>query len=95
MLSNFSTSHNVINISLVLPIIFEIMDIEDKDIFESVCTSTLLGGIIVGQIVGGALGDVIGRLNALHIIMILQIVSSLGSSLNYCSREMFYIVLSI
>ena len=35
---------------------FQIMNIEDKDIFESACTSTLLGGMIVGQIVGGVLG---------------------------------------
>lgn len=103
MISNFSTSYNVINISLVLPMTYNVYNITNKDIFESLCTSTLLGGMIVGQLVGGALGDVIGRLSALYIMMILQIISSIGSSLTFSissitdddSDDSFYIILSI
>jgi len=103
MISNFSTSYNVINISLVLPMTYNVCNITNKDIFESLCTSTLLGGMIVGQLVGGALGDVIGRLSALYIMMILQIISSIGSSLTFSissitdddNDDSFYIILSI
>ena len=79
MLSNFSTSYNVVNISLVLPIL--------KDLHESTpqeyaaCASSLLAGMMVGQVVGGMLGDTcLGRLGALRLVMFLQILASIGSA---------------
>ena len=83
MISNFSTSYNVVNISLVLPIMEQLYDVKNsKDAAAS--ASSLLGGMILGQLIGGALGDsCMGRLGALRFVMILQIIASLGSSLLY------------
>lgn len=81
MISNFSTSYNVVNISLVLPILEQIHDdATTKD--AAACASSLLAGMIVGQLVGGALGDSrLGRLGALRLVMVLQILASLSSAL--------------
>jgi len=80
MISNLSTSYNVVNISLVLPILKELHpDITDKD--TAAIASSLLAGMIFGQIFGGALGDSrLGRLGALRLVMTLQIVASLASA---------------
>jgi PHS family inorganic phosphate transporter-like MFS transporter len=79
MVSNFSTSYNVVNISLVLPILQELTKASSED--EAVCASSLLAGMIIGQLVGGALGDsFLGRLGALKLVMCLQIVASLASA---------------
>ena len=43
------------------------MDIKNKDIFEFLCASALLGSKIVGEV----LGNVIRKLNPLNIMMIL------------------------
>lgn len=43
--------------------------------------SSLLGGMVLGQIIGGALGDsFLGLAGALALVMIVQIVASLGSA---------------
>lgn len=83
MLSNYSTNYNVVNISLVLPILqspslYKDNVTEDTD---SLCASTCLAGMVIGQLVGGALGDLIGRMNAMYIVIILQIVASLSCAL--------------
>jgi len=80
MISNLSTSYNVVNISLVLPILKELHpDISDRD--TAAVASSLLAGMIVGQISGGVLGDSrLGRLGALRLVMALQIVASLASA---------------
>lgn len=80
MISNFSTSYNVVNISLVLPILEQIhKDASSEDAAAS--ASSLLAGMIVGQLVGGALGDSwLGRLGALRLVMSLQILASVASS---------------
>jgi len=80
MISNFSTSYNVVNISLVLPILKELHSgSTDED--TAVVASSLLAGMIFGQLVGGALGDSwLGRMGALRLVMALQIVASLASA---------------
>ena len=96
MLSNFSTSYNVVNISLVLPIVKTLKDGSEEAI--SSCASSLLAGMMVGQVLGGALGDIVGRLQALRLVMLLQIVASLGSSLigiNYVALAIWRFVLGI
>jgi MFS transporter, PHS family, inorganic phosphate transporter len=93
MISNFSTSYNVVNVSLVLPILKvalhqsrsqeeswstdELNGVKDA---ESAVASSLLAGMMVGQILGGILGDVVGAARALRCVMILQVVASIGSS---------------
>ena len=81
MLSNYSTSYNVVNISLVLPILQHLYkDTTEED--TAACASSLLAGMILGQLLGGALGDsFIGRLGALRLVMALQIFASIASSL--------------
>lgn len=93
MMSNFSTSYNVVNISLVLPILQDLYQGNAED--EAACASSLLAGMIVGQLVGGALGDsFLGRMGALRLVMVLQIVASLGSALLW-GRNFIYIGLAI
>jgi len=80
MLSNFSTSFNVVNISLVLPMLSILYPGNSQD--SAACASSLLAGMMVGQLLGGALGDgPLGRLGALRLVMALQIGASLASSL--------------
>jgi PHS family inorganic phosphate transporter-like MFS transporter len=94
MLSNFSTSYNVVNISLVLPILEELYDGNSED--AAACASSLLAGMIIGQLVGGALGDsILGRLGALRLVMTVQIVASLASACVVGSGDKIYIRLAI
>lgn len=89
MLSNFSTSYNVVNISLVLPILKEFIISRNTNINmitsqqTSIVASSLLFGMMIGQIMGGALGDIphVGKLNALRVVMIIQIIASIASSI--------------
>ena len=87
MISNFSTSYNVVNISLVLPILEHIYPPTNPQ-DAAACASSLLAGMILGQVVGGALGDsFLGRLGALRLVMALQIFASVGSSLIITSKQ--------
>ena len=83
MLSNFSTSYNAVSISLVIPILqspsLYLSSLTETS--ESLCASSILGGMIVGQLIGGALGDTIGRWNAMYLVMGIQIVGTFGSAL--------------
>jgi len=82
MLSTFSTSYNAVNISMVLPIILVYHSNDNMDASQTgLCASSLLAGMIVGQLVGGWLGDKIGRVRALQIVMLLQLVASVGSAI--------------
>ena len=54
---------------------------EETDGQESLVASSLLAGMILGQLAGGYLGDVLGRRNAMMLVMALQILGSLGSAL--------------
>lgn len=53
---------------------------EEDDEQDSIVASSLLAGMIFGQIIGGYLGDVLGRRNAMMLVMLLQICGSLGSA---------------
>ena len=82
MLSNFSTSYNIVSISLALDMmgsIYETLTVTDK----SLCSSALLAGMILGQLGGGALGDVMGRHVAMTIVMFLQIIASVASAFSF------------
>mmetsp|Transcript_23234 Transcript_23234/g.50476 ORF Transcript_23234/g.50476 Transcript_23234/m.50476 type:complete len:921 (-) Transcript_23234:71-2833(-) len=86
MVSNFGTSYNVVNISLVLPIIEQVLlerlqqPTSSQD--ASGVASSLLAGMIIGQLMGGALGDSrLGLAGSLRLVMVLQIAASLGSAL--------------
>ena len=82
MLSNFSTSYNVVNISLVLPILSQVWEHSPTSEETAAVASSLLAGMMVGQVFGGALGDsFLGRLGALRLVMAIQIVASIASSL--------------
>ena len=79
MISNFSTSYNVVNISLVLPMLHILVSStsssdhphkqeQQLEEYEAACASSLLAGMMVGQVLGGMLGDTVwlGRLGALR-----------------------------
>jgi len=102
MISNFSTSYNVVSIAMALPILqssflpyaHSVTDTDDAydpdsgggdgtalDEIDAMCASALLGGMVLGQLVGGATSDAIGRIPALYGAIVLQLVGSLGSAL--------------
>lgn len=54
---------------------------EEEGEEDSIVASSLLAGMIFGQLIGGFLGDVLGRRNAMMLVMILQIAGSLGSAI--------------
>jgi MFS family permease len=87
MLSNFSTSYNAVNVSLALPIL-EVLHPNPEPTAVSAVASSLLAGMMLGQLVGGALGDLVGVNRALLSVMVLQVLASLGSAL-FC-RESFW-----
>jgi MFS transporter, PHS family, inorganic phosphate transporter len=96
MLSNFSTAYNVLNISLVLPLLMKCNNdehqsqllLDSNDIAEqqepgnaaSLCSSALIAGMIVGQITLGTLGDVVGRHRAMAVVMLLQVGAAILSA---------------
>ena len=104
MISNLGTSYNVVNISLVLPILEQILQEQQHSDTttlnslnsssssfaedSSAVASSLLAGMIVGQVLGGFLGDTVGLAGALRGVMILQIVASLGSA--FTQHNLFF-----
>lgn len=80
MLSNFSTAYNVLSISLALDILSNLHVNEVTIADKSLCSSALFAGMIVGQLAGGALGDILGRHLAMTVVMLLQVCASLLSS---------------
>lgn len=84
MLSNFSSAYNIVSISLSLHIMDHIYSATAQD--ESICSSALIAGMIIGQFGGGTLGDVLGRHRAMGLVMWLQVVASFGSA---CSVPLF------
>ena len=80
MLSNYSTSFNVVSISILLPILKSNSLYADQVTAEtsSMCASALIAGMIFGQLGGGALGDLVGRRRGILWVMVLQIIGSLG-----------------
>ena len=81
MASNFSAAYNTVNISLALVIMQSIHPLEDPSSI-STCSSALLGGMIIGQLGGGILGDWFGRHMAMAVVMTLQVVAALMSSMS-------------
>jgi len=96
MMSNFSTSFNVVNIGYVLHILKEspIYDIQRTSLSDSICSSALIAGMVMGQLMGGVLGDHLTRRKAMLIVMCIQMVASLGSSL-CCPINLFGGVISL
>jgi MFS transporter, PHS family, inorganic phosphate transporter len=80
MMSNFSTAYNVISISLSLHILRRIYPMSPSGAEDSLCSSSLIAGMIVGQLAGGALGDVLGRHRAMTLVMFLQVSGALFSA---------------
>mmetsp|Transcript_17684 Transcript_17684/g.25947 ORF Transcript_17684/g.25947 Transcript_17684/m.25947 type:complete len:534 (+) Transcript_17684:97-1698(+) len=106
MLANFSTSYNVVNISYVLCMLHQEEELgnynkeqENENVLDdSMCASAILIGMIIGQLSGGALGDWIGRHGAIALMIVLQIVSSIGSIFSapiVSSNVSIFVVLSI
>lgn len=94
MLSNFSTSYNVVNISLVLPMLKHLYAGTSEDF--AACASSLLAGMMIGQVLGGALGDSsLGRLGALTCVMALQIAASLASAMVTGPGSNIYTLLAV
>lgn len=79
MLSTLSTSYNTLSISWAVQIMSRIYPINEGE--QSICSTALLGGMIFGQLFGGALGDYIGRHQAMTIVMLTQIFAALASAL--------------
>lgn len=81
MLSNFSTAYNIVSISLALHMMDSVyLDATSED--KALCSSALIAGMIVGQLGGGTLGDVLGRHVAMTCVMFLQVVSAFFSALS-------------
>ena len=80
MLSNFSTAYNILSISLALQMMSNVYDLSDNA--RAYCSSSLLAGMIIGQLGGGALGDLIGRHRAMTGVMFLQVFAAFGSALS-------------
>eukprot|EP00980_Cylindrotheca_fusiformis_P010124 scaffold2249_cov86-Cylindrotheca_fusiformis.AAC.8 len=95
MLSNFSTAYNDANVSLALPILESLHKASEGEI--SACGSTLLAGMIVGQVFGGALGKEtwLGRTGALRLVIAIQVIASVGSSCMDSTKHNFYESLAI
>ena len=68
---------------------------EGDDEEDSIVASSLLAGMIIGQLIGGYLGDIIGRRPAMMLVMILQIVGSIGSALFISKSDSVYQQLAI
>ena len=68
---------------------------EGDDEEDSIVASSLLAGMILGQLIGGYLGDIIGRRPAMLIVMILQIAGSIGSAFFISKSDSVYQQLAI
>ena len=84
MLSNLSTSYNVLSISLALHMMDRIYTIEGNE--RTLCSSALIAGMIIGQLLGGTLGDLMGRHMAMTLVMFLQVVAAFASALSFDPR---------
>ena len=87
MISNFSTSYNVVNVGYVMEILAENPQAQLTPEVESICASSLIVGMIIGQLLGGVLGDYTTRTKALTLVMTIQIISSIGSALAFSTTH--------
>ena len=62
LLSNVTTSFNVVSISLVLKVMdsSDLWGSEETDEATAACSSALIAGMVCGQLLFGSLGDIIG-----------------------------------
>lgn len=84
MLSNLATSYNVINVGYVLDLIAnsnEIYAAQRSSSSDGLCASSLLFGMVLGQLCGGVLGDRMSRQRALLLVICIQVASAFGSSM--------------
>jgi len=81
MLSTLSTSYNTLSISWAIQIMSKIYPINEGE--HSICSTALLAGMIFGQLFGGALGDYIGRHQAMTFVMFTQILAALASAFSF------------
>lgn len=95
MLSNFSTAYNVISISLSLQMMKQgVHASPSTPRVESVCSSALIAGMIIGQLTLGTLGDVLGRHKAMAVVMLLQVAAAFGSAFS-CDMYLFNAEISV
>ncbi|KAI2503668.1 sugar transporter [Fragilaria crotonensis] len=80
MLSNFSTAYNIVSISLALHLMNDIFPGRPED--KGMCSSALIAGMIIGQLFGGTLGDILGRHVAMTCVMCLQVFAAFFSALS-------------
>ena len=101
MLSNFGTAYNVVNISMALKIMKgpELYGegLSSEDPFVDACSYMLIGGMIVGQLIFGTLGDFLGLELAMSIAMSIQILGSVLSSValpvpGFGTRSVFFML---
>lgn len=78
MLSNLSTAYNIVSISLALSIMDDTYPAAPKD--KSLCSSALIAGMIIGQLAGGYIGDMLGRHLAMTFVMSLQVIGALATA---------------
>ena len=79
MASNFSAAYNTFNISLALALMRSShLPNASSDITS--CSSAVIGGMIVGQLMVGVLGDWLGRHMAMAVVMCVQVGSALMSA---------------
>ena len=92
ILANLSASYNAVSVSLALPVLrgafaygggsspssFSAAASAEED---GMVASSVLLGMVAGQVLGGAGADVMGRIPALRVAVGLQILGSIGSSL--------------
>jgi MFS family permease len=84
MVSNFSTSYNVVNIGYAMHILMKSSHYRDQKtvLSDSICSSSLIAGMVLGQLCGGALGDYLARKQAMLVVMCIQMLAALGSALS-------------
>lgn len=81
LLSNFSTAYNIVSISLALTIMEGIYPTTLQD--KSLCSSALIAGMIIGQLAGGFIGDILGRHLAMAVVMGLQVVGAIATAFSF------------
>jgi MFS family permease len=79
-LSNFSVQYNYMAISVAIVLLSQ-QDGTVPDWAESVLTSTVFGGSIIGMLVMGYLGDAMGRRQAMELTLFLTFLGAFGSAL--------------
>ena len=86
LLSNITTSFNVVSISLTLKIMGQDSSpwaAEMSEAAKAATSSALIAGMVCGQLLFGSLGDIIGLDTAMAATITTQLIGSLGSALSF------------